>query len=113
MRASQTKAFDIGLEWQVKILKEEKDRPVRNNINNYVAMCYVQGAVIRLVWPKCTVAMGKLARTEIKSLYPEAMVSYISQCSLLASMRNSVVNSWGVHWELTSLQGDWGISLAD
>lgn len=51
-------------------------------------MCYVQGAVIRVVWPKCTVAMGKLARTEIKSLYPEAVVSYISQCSLLASTRN-------------------------
>ena len=35
-----------------------------------MAMCYVQGVVIRLVWPKCSVTRVKLARAEIK-IYPE------------------------------------------
>lgn len=52
-----------------------------------MAMCYVQGVVIRLVWPKCSVTRVKLARAEIK-IYPEGNGNYISHHSLLASKRN-------------------------
>lgn len=50
--------------------QEKKDGPVRKSMDNCVAMCCVQGVIIRLVWPKRGVKMGEQAGTEVMSLYP-------------------------------------------